>query len=85
MSRWAANLFILTAVVGMFGFGRMASFLAKVLFVVLSVFSFVAVVSQVAGRGLAMLIPRRPLATPAPRAIAPSTPARALPRRAVAA
>lgn len=82
MRHWAANLFILTAVFGMFGFGRMASFLAKMLFVVLSVLSFVAIVSHAAGRGLALLIPRRPLETkaPKPRRLAPP-----LPHHAVAA
>jgi hypothetical protein len=70
MLRWAANLFILIAITGMFGFGRMASFLAKLLFVLLSVLSFVAVVSQLAGRGVALLLPRRPVEAPQPRALA---------------
>ncbi len=83
MRRWAANLFILTAVFGMFGFGRMASFLAKLLFVVLSVLSFVAVVSHAAGRGFALLIPRRPVeAKSAERAPVFAPPAMAAPVRA---
>lgn len=79
MRRWAGNLFILSLVMAAFGFGRMSSFLARLLYVVLSILSVVAVVSHTVGRGLAFLIPRRPLGAKAPReSMTPRLPARAI-------